>query len=237
MKSLIFGLFAVSVVSGCSSLSSESNLQENNQASIFEVKSHYEKYTVQILEVETPYIPLKEDLMTEGDQKPLVEKILATPDTVIHEYPHLYAVVGEPAFDDQSTPTSIDGDFVVVDGIAVPNHEKYKFGRTAFFIIHKEEKGNLWCRWIMSNQKFWGFKAIQLADGSKVNKPVVTGRGLNTKLLLQPNSWASVGGLKKQSAGGQEMELMYFVRVIPPDENIYKDSNQELHFTVNNARF
>ena len=87
----------------------------------------------------------------------------------------------------------------------------------------------------MSNQRLWGYQQVQLADGSELDKPIIGDTAVNTQLLLRPNQWLAITGLKKKSSEGQETELMYFVRVIPPDENIYKDSNQKLHFTVNNA--
>jgi len=234
MKKIILSLFVASLISGCSTTPSSP-------------KPHKIKYTFQCLQVTSPdlliqeltfgfdtnavagnYGQLKKDNLF-GKQHVTTpasitlthtqfEELIKRPNVEIAEFPIVYAGLGESVTNDQTKSVSLPEDYDIVDGKAVVVKEKIiKLGYSVAVTIDKIENGAISYHLNASHLELRGFDEYKTENGISVKMPFFERRSVDTNLTQKPNSWLVMGGLIDEKPDGKKVNMMIFVRIIPPN--------------------
>ena len=200
MKKLIPILFAVALISGCST----TNLS---------LKPHPEKYTFQVVGIELPAEALRDkNRITSSD----ADKIIQHPDAKIIEYPVVVAGRGESVTNDQTKSASFPENWEVVDGEPVIKEKMIKLGHSVTISFDELEDGVISYNLEARYNKLAGFNEYPMEKGSSVKMPIFKNRSIDTNLKQGPNSWISMGNVISKNPDGEQIAFIMCVRVIPP---------------------
>lgn len=197
MKKWITSLFAITLISGCSTTPSSP-------------KPHPEKYTFQVIGIEVPEGTVESSKMD-------VEKILQHPDAEISEYPIVLAGLGESVTNDQTKSVSMPEDYDIVDGKAVVKEKIIKLGYSVGVAVDKIENGTISYHLNASYLELTGFHEYKTEDDISVKMPRFKRRAIDTDLTQKPNSWTMFGGLVDNKSDGGKVNRIVCVRAIPPN--------------------
>ena len=212
MRKLILSLFAIVLITGCSTVPSEP-------------KPHESKFAVQVIEITlsepAPQIfPLEEVLALIDENK----------DDIL-EYPIVYAAVGETAKVDETETVSIPEQFEIVEGKAVGIEQTHKLGLSveATFLermilqSQDESIGDVLVEYTGNDsvllklhtfrKELVGYDTQKLTDEIEVKIPHFSKLEANTRLINKTGLWAVIGGNTDSKTG---LSKFICVRVIPP---------------------
>jgi hypothetical protein len=199
MKKWITIFFAVTLISGCSTIPSTPKPQS-------------EKYTFQVIRVE---IPVGDLPACHHD----AEKIIKHPNAEISEYPIVIAGLGESVTNDQTKSVSMAEDYTVIDGKAVAKERIVQLGDSVSVTVDKIEDGAISYHLDANHKELIGFDEYKIENGLNLKIPFFEKRAVDTDLTQQPNSWLSLGGLVYERSNGEKKSLMICVKIIPPTPN------------------
>ena len=212
MKMRILSLFAVVLISGCSTTPSSP-------------KPHPEKYTFQVIHIEIPteaatkYVPLtevKDGIETTQIYASDPEALINHPLAEIVEYPIVLAGLGESVTNDQTKATLFPEDYTIVDGQAIPKEKIIGIGLFTSITVEKIENEAISFHINASDRKFKEWQEYPAGDGLIIKMPFFNVRALNTHLLLKTNEWVTLVGLVDERSDGKMMSSFLGIRIIPP---------------------
>lgn len=181
---------------------------------------HYEKYCVQVIELETqqPSDNFKND---QGMIDP--QKLFSATDKKINPYPLVYLKVGETVTNDkQTTPLEVGN--AISESPKGPvikenNKEIIKLGKLVTATLSKTDQNeNLNIAIKFHNRVYRGLDnsiSVPTPEGEKyVSMPLFDYKGMGTNLITPASSeWVVLG------AGGNDFFSYYLVRLIAPDSS------------------
>jgi hypothetical protein len=196
MKKWITSLFAVTLISGCSTIPSTP-------------KPHPEKYTFQVIGIEVPEGTLESSKMD-------IEKIIQHPDAEISEYPIVLAGLGESVTNDQTKCVLMPEDYDIVDGELVAKEKIVMLGYSTSVTVDKIENGAVSYHLNASYNELVGFDEYK-TEGGVAKMPFFNKRAVDTDLTQKPNSWTMMGGLIDKRSDGKKVNRIICVRAISPN--------------------
>jgi hypothetical protein len=212
MKMWILSIFAVVLISGCSTTPSSP-------------KPHPEKYTFQVIHIEIPteeatkYVQLTEGKDGEKTTQIYIsdaEALINHPRADIVEYPIVLAGLGESVTNDQTKATLFPEDYTIVDGQAIPKEKIIGIGLFTSVTVEKIENEAIRFHINASDRKFKEWQEYPAGDGLIIKMPFFNMRAIDTHLMLKTNEWVTLGGLVDERSDGKKMSLFMGIRIIPP---------------------
>ena len=203
MKQIILSILAISLISGCSTAPKVP-------------KSHETKYAIQVVVAnvaEGVFPRTFPDIENPNEQ---ISKIFSHPDTKLEKFPIVYAEPKINVVIDRTKTKLLAEGFSVVDGKAIEKKKEYKIGKLVSVTIDDADQETVTYTIDSSYQKITGYDEHLIADGDKVKIPFFEKREVKTSITQIYKSWAMLGGLVEEDSEGNKSELIYCVRVIPP---------------------
>ena len=184
---------------------------------------HPEKYTLQILQIETPTVDA-ETTSTFTPAPPVdVDALLKNPKTSITEFPIVYAAVGETATNDQTKPYLLPDTYEIHDKdgqlLLTSGDEIARIGRSVEFTVFEIKDGLVSYQMKVDDHTVNGSHHYDLADKKSgktvaVSLPSFNTKKIDTKMKQYPGNWISMGGLTTTS----NTTSYFAVRILPPQE-------------------
>ncbi len=206
MKKWILSLIITAIIAGCATIPSEP-------------EPHQHKFTIQILEIDTPVKSPGTDwvALESKFEKPDIENDILNPDSEIVEYPIIYAEVGVPAVSDKTKEVSLVSDYSVQNGKVKAQKEIQKLGTTIQVVLKKVEHDTALFDLNVHSKKLKGYDRLPLG-GKKVKIPVFEEKQITTEFHHMLNTWIDLGALEShRNDNNTNLRKRFALKIIPPN--------------------
>jgi len=232
-KAALFSALTTLLVTGCSTVA---------PAPPYTTKQHPEKYLFQMVAVDIPENPSKQDSLF---TPPTIDELLLLPEATVFEFPVVYASLGETVINDQTKPLVVNertyklkpSRFFGKDRI-IYDQETVKIGGYSEVSFEKLEDRGALCHLKFSRKELNGYREESIAPpipdkDMRVSIPFFRAIGQNGKFdCLRVGTWVSMGNVSRirntenssAKESGTSASTYLFVRILPPEGVAFETS-------------